>query len=884
MAMIRRWPPWLLLTLGCVGFVVLWGLPTIIAPLGTDQMLYSLGARTVLDGGQLYSDFWEIKSPLIFLLYAVPFALVGEHMEAIRVMDMVNTGLAMGAVFLLSRRLFNHRAAVLAAAFYGFTYLTHAPGELAEAESFMAAPLALAFFLYRPADDTRRSVLRAAAAGLLLGVAFSLKATAIFLVIGLPLAELLLRDGQRWSMRGAAARLSAAAAGFLLLQVVLVGYLAIGGALGDFFDIQRNYTAPYNAFRYPPGLSHVRHLMEGTSTYISDARFITTPALVAVFIGLFRLRSGGVYFLALLAAVGVFGIWWQGKLFTYHWLIMIPLLAPLAGYAVDHIIGLSLPLPAWRRLAVWALLAGGFAVLAYTPLARTYDNYRTFASYVSGSLDRREVEQRYNFLLAPNHALVDYVNQYGEPDDQLFIWGLWPVSYFWLDRPLVDRFVSNHGLRATWAPDSWREELIDDLSAAQPRFVAVAKGDRQPWLVGTAETSDEHMRNSFPELRQLLEEEYAIVQDLGLFILYERIPPAPRDQGFALAETFTAAALDLAVGYVPIPGTSDEGVVLTQRGVIWRVSLAAGAPDPPALFADLTDRIVEDIETELGLLGLAFSPDFETDARVFVHYSADAPLRNVLSWFRVVDGAIDISDEHIILEVDQPFDTHNGGQLAFGPDGYLYVALGDGGLGSPENGQDLSTLLGSILRLDVSGDTYTVPPDNPFVGRADARPEIYAYGLRNPWRFSFDRETGELWAADVGHQRWEETNRIVAGRNYGWSILEGHECFDADDCVTDGLTPPRSVYDHNVGAAVIGGFVYRGLAFPELAGWYIFADFVFGKIWALNTEDDSPPVLLLESSAVITSFGELPDGELIVVEYGGGLFRLVRSVAAPGGG
>ena len=128
----------------------------------------------------------------------------------------------------------------------------------------------------------------------------------------------------------------------------------------------------------------------------------------------------------------------------------------------------------------------------------------------------------------------------------------------------------------------------------------------------------------------------------------------------------------------------------------------------------------------------------------------------------------------------------------------------------------------------------------------------------------------------MGHQRWEETDRIVAGRNYGWSILEGLECFDADECVTDGLTPPRSVYDHDAGVAVIGGFVYRGQAIPELAGWYVFGDFALGKIWALNTEDDSPPVLLLDSDEVITSFGELPDGELIVVSYGGSLFRLER--------
>jgi hypothetical protein len=171
-------------------------------------------------------------------------------------------------------------------------------------------------------------------------------------------------------------------------------------------------------------------------------------------------------------------------------------------------------------------------------------------------------------------------------------------------------------------------------------------------------------------------------------------------------------------------------------------------------------------------------------------------------------------------------------------DAFLQKGGDGGGAGDPfGNAQDLSTLLGSILRLDVSGDGYEIPPDNPFMDRPGARPEIYAYGLRNPWRFSFDRESGELWAGDVGQNRWEETNRIVAGGNYGWDILEGFECFQTPDCETGGLIAPRSVYALDGECAVIGGYVYRGSALPELDGWFVYGDFCSGKIWAVNTAD-----------------------------------------------
>ncbi len=522
---VRLQPRWLVLTLTGGGFVLLWGLPTIIVPLATDQVQFALGARTILDGGQLYGDLWDIKPPLVYLIYALPLALVGEHMEAIRVLDLLNTTLAMGAIFLLSRHLFNERAAIFAAGFYGFTYLTWAGlVGLAEAESFMAGPLALAFFLYRPEDGRPGAWPRALATGLLLGMVFALKSSALLFVLGLPAAELLLRGETAWTVRGALRRLGLAALGFLLVQGALAGYLAIGGVLDDYIDIQRNYTAPYNAFRWSPiDISHPRFLLQVTAEWIRDTSFIVVPAVIALFFAVRQPRyAKGAYFVASLAALGVLGIWWQGKVFRYHWLIMIPLVAPLAGYAVDRTLRLFSPLGGRAAWAASVVLVGGLLLLATEPLLDTYDNYRTLVSFADGSLTRREVEARYEPLLSLNHDLVDYVRANGDADDRLFIWGLWPVTYFWLDRPLVDRFVGNHGLRATWAPESWRRELIDDLTAAPPRFFAVARGDNQPWLVGTSETSDKHLRDSFPELRRFLEGQYLLVLDLELFILYER--------------------------------------------------------------------------------------------------------------------------------------------------------------------------------------------------------------------------------------------------------------------------------------------------------------------------------------------------------------------------
>jgi glucose/arabinose dehydrogenase len=351
-------------------------------------------------------------------------------------------------------------------------------------------------------------------------------------------------------------------------------------------------------------------------------------------------------------------------------------------------------------------------------------------------------------------------------------------------------------------------------------------------------------------------------------------PSRPAEGAFELVPTLAWATFDRMLGLSTIPGSEGKAVVVTQGGMIWLGSVEGDSS--PTIFGDISDRLVKRPGNEEGLLGLAFSPDFPADGRVYLYYTAGDPRRSVLSRFQVVDGAIDPESEHLLLEVRQPFSNHNGGQLAFGPDGYLYVAVGDGGSGGDPQGnaQNLSTLLGSILRLDVSGEGYRAPADNPFVAMADARPEIYAYGLRNPWRFSFDRATGELWAADVGQDRWEEVDHIVSGGNYGWNVTEGLECFLSPDCDKSGLQMPRAVYGHDTGCSVTGGYVYRGASMPELNGWYLYGDFCSGRIWAANTADDSLPVLLAETGQPIATFGELADGEVVALTFANAIYRL----------
>ena len=305
-----------------------------------------------------------------------------------------------------------------------------------------------------------------------------------------------------------------------------------------------------------------------------------------------------------------------------------------------------------------------------------------------------------------------------------------------------------------------------------------------------------------------------------------------------------------------------------------------------AVFLDITDRVNEGGNEE-GLLGLAFAPDYRESGYFYVYYSAGDPRRSVLSRFMASPNdpsRADDTSELIILEVPQPASNHNGGQLSFGPDGYLYIGLGDGGRGGDPfgNGQNTATLLGSILRIDVSGasgeEGYRIPPDNPFVGVAGAGQEIWAYGLRNPWRFSFDSETGQLWVGDVGQNDWEEVDLVEKGQNYGWNIMEGAHCFrPRTGCDGTGLRLPVAEYRTAEGCSIIGGYVSRSGVLPSLIGAYVYGDFCSGKIWGLRHDGQSVTelVLLVDSDLNITSFGLDLAGELYILSRDSGIYRLV---------
>jgi glucose/arabinose dehydrogenase len=292
---------------------------------------------------------------------------------------------------------------------------------------------------------------------------------------------------------------------------------------------------------------------------------------------------------------------------------------------------------------------------------------------------------------------------------------------------------------------------------------------------------------------------------------------------------------------------------------------------------------------EQGLLGLAFHPHYEDNRRFFVHFTANNG-DTVIAEYKRSRSHVERANENsqrILLTIDDPFPNHNGGDLKFGPDGFLYIALGDGGGGGDpqENAQALDTLLGKILRIDVNGTEgdleYAVPADNPFVGAGGARAEIWSYGLRNPWRISFDSGTGDLWIGDVGETSVEEINVERAGSpggvNYGWDVMEGTLCFEPEQgCDPTGLTPPVAEYRHNEGCSVTGGFVYRGQRFPELRGTYFYGDYCSGSIWALVAADPAAGATkILPTDYSISSFGETAAGEILVTAHGGRLFKIV---------
>jgi glucose/arabinose dehydrogenase len=334
--------------------------------------------------------------------------------------------------------------------------------------------------------------------------------------------------------------------------------------------------------------------------------------------------------------------------------------------------------------------------------------------------------------------------------------------------------------------------------------------------------------------------------------------------------------------------------VVSQNGQIHVLGSDESVNEAP-VFLDISNRITTG--SEMGLLGLAFHPDYAVNGYFFVYYTTaiDGPRRSVISRFRVNQENADLADpasELILLEFNQPLTNHNAGQLSFGPDdGYLYVASGDGGgTGDPgNNAQNLENLLGAILRIDIDntdeGLNYSIPETNPFYGSsAPYRKEIYAWGLRNPWRISFDPVTGWLWAADVGQGEVEEINIIESGGNYGWRRMEGTRCYNPEtNCDTGDLEYPIWEYTHAEGRrSVTGGYVYRGVSYPDLYGKYIFGDYISRQIWALEYDGENPPenTELISANFSIPSFGLDEAGELYILGYNTNrIYRLIGELA-----
>lgn len=358
---------------------------------------------------------------------------------------------------------------------------------------------------------------------------------------------------------------------------------------------------------------------------------------------------------------------------------------------------------------------------------------------------------------------------------------------------------------------------------------------------------------------------------------------------------FTNLSFASPIAMLQAPNDATRWFVVEQPGTVLKFAVNNPVKQP---FIDISGR-VDDGGEEMGLLGIAFHPNFPQDPRVFLSYTnSDAGRVSRISSFRTVDNGatLDPGTEQVLLTVNQPQDNHNGGNIAFGPDGMLYIGFGDGGgandqHGNPGNGQSLTTMLGKMLRIDVgaaAATSYTVPTTNPFfsagnagdkcpaAGRASGNcPEIYSWGFRNPWRWSFDRINGDLWVGDVGQGAWEEVDQVTINKNYGWRCREGaHNTSNGGStCGDPGMVDPVAEYDHTEGISITGGYVYRGTQNTNLVGRFLFGDFGSGRIWAWiaeNAAQPREPTLLIDSDLNISAFGQANDGELYVVHYGTG--------------
>ncbi len=363
-----------------------------------------------------------------------------------------------------------------------------------------------------------------------------------------------------------------------------------------------------------------------------------------------------------------------------------------------------------------------------------------------------------------------------------------------------------------------------------------------------------------------------VVLSLGLLAC------ATRGQEVELVPVSGRQRFDRPLYFAQAPGGSKLAFVVEQGGTIWACEFDGRSLGERRVFLDLTRKVLTRGNEE-GLLGLAFHPRYDENGAFFVYYSAARPRRTVLSRF---EGG----RETVLLQIDQPYSNHNGGMIEFGPDGYLYVGVGDGGSGGDPhgNGQSLETHLAKILRLDVDRSEgerpYAIPPDNPFRERPGARPEIFAYGIRNPWRFSFDRRLGTLFVGDVGQDAEEEVDVVVAGGNYGWNAFEGDRVYDRHAGLARADAEfPIATYGRGEGKSITGGYVYRGRAVPSLAGRYVYADYVSGTVWSLrwNGRHAEDARVLLESGLEISSFGEDRAGEIYACAFDGRVYRFAES-------
>ena len=373
-----------------------------------------------------------------------------------------------------------------------------------------------------------------------------------------------------------------------------------------------------------------------------------------------------------------------------------------------------------------------------------------------------------------------------------------------------------------------------------------------------------------------------------------------------LQDAFPAAKLDRPLWMSAAPDGTERFFIVEQQGRIL-VTRKGGTGAELTEFLNIVKR-EPFVENEEGLLGLAFHPGFKTNRLFYVYYSQQKPRRSVISEFKASatdPNQAELASERILLEIPQPYWNHNGGQVSFGPDGFLYIGSGDGGAGNDphNNGQNMSTLLAKLLRIDVNTRTtigngpyrrqlaYGIPKDNPFVQESDrygVRKEIWASGLRNPWRFSWDRETGDLWLGDVGQEDWEEVNRIVKGGNYGWPVREGFHHFKPGPESARYIEPileyphqPSQMKntkfsEHSTGLSITGGYVYRGKKYPALRGVYVYADYNLGTIWGLRYQNGKvvEQATLLEQPKNIVSFAEDSDGELYVLCFDDKIFKL----------